>query len=200
MKPENHLQSDPIAVVEAQFDQLKGKILENEPNEDCHPDRLMEVIKPILADAATRRSFPLEDLPSKAANDLVVACDERKPGLSLIHRLENLELQLHRGQAEATILLRDGRHAILRDESGPAETREALEYYEQSGGIYVEMEFEWLAEIYALRQLKLAAENGNLPNVLADDVEKFVESRFESGLLKKLAEIIHDRFGENGAS
>ncbi|MGK0190137.1 MAG: hypothetical protein ACI9R3_005957 [Verrucomicrobiales bacterium] len=194
------MSDDPTDRIAELFRIERVKIVRD--RQETEPYRL-EVFKrqlePYLKAAALNQCFPLEALSAKQAEELVMALDGRVPGPALISQMNGLELQLHRREAEAVFLLRDGRKPILRDDRAAPETVKALDWFERSGGHYIEMEFEWMADFYALDYVEVEARAGRLGFQAADGsrviltvehVTEFKRTRFESGLFRKISEVL----------
>ncbi len=187
------MREDPVQKAEAYFKEERAQILASDQSRAVIPEGMGQILLEFLEAAASRAGHPVAQM-AEHAGSLELTCDDRPPGQWLIQEFTRLELILQRHEVDAVVMLRDKRRPI--QPVGMPETAAALKQFVAHGGHYLEMEFEWLADICALQRLRRAADLGLLTYTADDEgtqtpitsahVREFMCEGFQTGLVQRL--------------
>jgi len=187
------MREDPVRKAEAYFCEERERLLTSDQTQAVIPEGLSQVLLEYLEAAASRAGHPVAQI-AEHAGSLELTCDDRPPGQWLIQEFTRLELMLQRHEVDAVVMLRDKRRPITP--LGMPETAAALKQFIAHGGHYLELEFEWVADIAALQRLRRAVDlglisytvddEGTQAKMTRDHVREFMATSFQTGLVERL--------------
>lgn len=187
------MREDPVRKAQAYFEEERKQILASDQNRAVIPEGMGQILLEYLEAAAGKAGHPVAEM-AEHTSSLELTCDDRPPGQWLIQEFTRLELILERHEVDAVVMLRDKRRPI--QPVGMPETAAALKQFVAHGGHYLELEFEWLADICALQRLRRTVDLGLLTYTADDEgseapitpehVRQFMRDGFQTGLVQRL--------------